>query len=280
MFRLRPRTSRIRSHRRPCRGVLLARTAPRRHRHACGGISCRPRCWGAGWTGTPLPDRCPGSPDSARAAPRPRMTPIVTRTPLPPLRFLPVPHRLCPCRRAPHRRAPHRRAPHRRVPHRPAPGNWAPRHRIVSPPPRRRRIVSPPPRRCQAPAYRGRAGQILVRTPGHRNRKVRARECHSRSHPSRPRRLPWLYPRRRPWPRRASRRFRHPRQAPPRRPLQPHRVRPDRRPAPCPHPAVRRGTPGRPTGTGSSRATVPWSPHRLTGSSKRPGGAIAWRACW
>jgi hypothetical protein len=252
MFRRRLRIGRIRSQWRPCRGALPARTAPRRHRHTCGGTSCRPRCWAAGSTGMLTPSRCPGSRDSPRAASRPYVTPAAPRTPLPPRRFLPVSDRRCLGHRARHR---------------PAPGRSATCRRIVSPPPPRRR----------APGHRVRAGQILARMPGRRKRKVRVRGGRCSSRHSRPHRRPWLYPRRRPWPRRASPRFRHPR---PRRQPQPHRVRPDRRPPPCPHPAVRQGTPGRPTRTGSNRATVLWSPHRLTGSSTRPGGVIASRACW
>jgi hypothetical protein len=229
MFRRRLRIGRIRGQWRPCRGVLPARTAPRRHRHTCGGASCRPRCWGAGSTGMATPNRRRGSPPSRRAASRPSMTPAVPRTPLPPRRFLPVPDRRSPCHRAPSR---------------PALGRQATRRRIVSPPPLRRR----------APGHRGRAGQMLARTPGRRNRKVRVRGCRCSSHHSRPRRRAWLYPRRRPWPRRASPGFRHPR---PRRRPQLHRVRPGRSPPPCPHPAVRQGTPGRPTRTGSNRATGP-----------------------
>jgi hypothetical protein len=51
-----------------CRGVFLAQTAPRRRRRTCGGTSCRSRCSGAGSTPTGIPNRCPGSPDSARTA--------------------------------------------------------------------------------------------------------------------------------------------------------------------------------------------------------------------
>jgi hypothetical protein len=188
-LRARLRTSRIRSQRRPCRGVIPARTVLRHHRRTCGGRSCHPRCWGSGSTRTTTPNRCPRSLDSAWAAPRPQMAPTMPRTPLLPLRFLPVPHRSFPRGRAPHRPAPEQREP------------------------RRHRALARSHRRCR-----------------------------------------------------------------------PDHVQPDRPPSRPPVRRGRRGTPGRLTGAGSSRATALWSPHprrrrRRPGKRNGPGGVTASPAC-